>query len=271
LRTKLSLTGTARYASINAHKGFEQSRRDDLEASGYMMMYFLRGVMPWSGLAAKTKQEKFTRIAECKINTDLNVLCEGHPPCFQQYIVATRNLEYMERPDYEALRQGFRDAFTATGYVEDYDFDWYKGRPPKFEAIGPFTCPAQPDDESLSMVSAPSLTTPILGDACEKANERVTKKSEELARIQQAFNAWDINHDGGIDKEEFTKVLLAIGISEADVVSMFERADLNHDGVINYAEFLQWIQGDIPQNVREEVYALHGDHTDDPEKEKEAA
>merc|ERR1712070_1015317 len=73
------LTGTARYASVNALRGVEQSRRDDLEAIGYMLMYFLRGNLPWQGLPAKTKSEKYKRIEQKKASTSVEELCQGFP------------------------------------------------------------------------------------------------------------------------------------------------------------------------------------------------
>ena len=74
-----SLTGTARYTSINTHKGIEQSRRDDIEGICYVLIYFLKGALPWQGLAAKTRQGKYQKVMESKISCPLEVLCKGLP------------------------------------------------------------------------------------------------------------------------------------------------------------------------------------------------
>ena len=57
----------------------EQSRRDDMESLGYVFMYFLRGSLPWQGLKAATKRQKYERISEKKMSTPIEDLCKGFP------------------------------------------------------------------------------------------------------------------------------------------------------------------------------------------------
>jgi len=121
---KKNLTGTARYASINTHCGIEQSRRDDLESLGYVLMYFNRGSLPWSGLKAATKKQKYEKIMETKISTPIDVLCRGYPQEFATFLNYTRGLRFEDKPDYSYLRKLFSTIVAKEGIVFDYMFDW---------------------------------------------------------------------------------------------------------------------------------------------------
>ncbi|WZZ73086.1 hypothetical protein YC2023_084456 [Brassica napus] len=123
-RENKNLTGTARYASVNTHLGVEQSRRDDLESLGYVLMYFLKGSLPWQGLKAGTKKQKYDRISEKKVSTPIEVLCRHHPSEFVSYFHYCRSLRFDDKPDYSYLKRLFRDLFIREGYQFDYVFDW---------------------------------------------------------------------------------------------------------------------------------------------------
>ncbi|KAL6494543.1 Casein kinase 1-like protein 3 [Orobanche gracilis] len=120
-----NLTGTARYASCNTHLGIEQGRRDDLESLGYVLLYFLRGTfLPWQGLKAATKKQKYDKICEKKLSTPIEVLCKSHPVEFASYFHYCHSLTFDQRPDYGFLKRLFRELFAREGLEFDYIFDW---------------------------------------------------------------------------------------------------------------------------------------------------
>ncbi|KAH8504367.1 hypothetical protein H0E87_011863 [Populus deltoides] len=113
-------------ASVVRFNGYkcEQSRRDDLESIGYVLLYFLRGSLPWQGLKAATKKQKYDKICEKKLSTPIEVLCKSHPVEFASYFHYCHSLTFDQRPDYGFLKRLFRDLFTREGFEFDFVFDW---------------------------------------------------------------------------------------------------------------------------------------------------
>ncbi|RWS00374.1 casein kinase I-like isoform gamma-2 isoform X1 [Dinothrombium tinctorium] len=119
-----SLIGTARYISINTHLGKEQSRRDDLEAIGYTLLYFLRGSLPWQNLKIESSESRYKAISEIKKETSVDSLCNGFPRQFADYMRYARHLDFYEAPDYDYLRKLFYKALESYNIVIDNVFDW---------------------------------------------------------------------------------------------------------------------------------------------------
>jgi len=95
-----------------------------MESLGYVLLYFCRGSLPWQGLKAATKKQKYDRIMEKKMTTPTEVLCRGFPNEFAIYLNYTRSLRFDDKPDYSYLRKIFRDLFVREGFQYDYVFDW---------------------------------------------------------------------------------------------------------------------------------------------------
>jgi casein kinase 1 len=124
-RENKSLTGTARYVSIMTHMGIEQSRRDDIESIGYMLVYFLKGSLPWQGVVGDNKQEKYNKIMDLKVSTKLDVLCRGLPAEFAVFLQYTRSLKFEEKPDYRYLMNVFLNLASRETIQIDDHYDWH--------------------------------------------------------------------------------------------------------------------------------------------------
>ena len=124
LRDGKPLTGTARYVSIATHLGLEQSRRDDLESIAYILIYFLKGQLPWQGLQGETRKEKYEAIFLKKRDTPIDLLCENLPNAFYIFLSEIKRLDFQETPNYSFYRYIFRELFIAEDYFYDFKFDW---------------------------------------------------------------------------------------------------------------------------------------------------
>lgn len=119
-RDGLGLTGTAMFASIHSHLGMELGRRDDLESLAYILIYFLRGSLPWQASSYKNK-----RVMECKQKTSALDLCRGLPVEFCTFLTYSRSLPFDQKPDYNYLCHLFDKPLLQEGSDDsDLRFDW---------------------------------------------------------------------------------------------------------------------------------------------------
>lgn len=102
--------GTLRYCSKNMHAGIENSRRDDIESIGYLLVYFLKGKLPWQNMKIE-KAQKASLIAKKKYNTLIQELTQGLPAEFTEFFNYVKDLQFAQTPDYEALRNLFRQCY----------------------------------------------------------------------------------------------------------------------------------------------------------------
>jgi hypothetical protein len=188
-----SLTGTARYASINNHRGCEQGRRDDVESLAYLLIYLLRGSLPWMGLHAETRRQKYDAIAEKKLATSVDALCDGLPQEFGIFVSEARRLEFTDRPDYSFYRALFRELMIREGLICDYQYDWQTGGR---AAMSPLTEVVQTPIASVvtpvvvaiptrpSMIKAPGIREPRTA-ARVPAGKKLVARSQfaRVARI----------------------------------------------------------------------------------------
>ena len=122
------LFGTVRYVSYNASRGVEQSRRDDLESIGYMLLYLIKGKLPWQGINIKDsdREKKYLEMLYLKKNIPPEDLCKNLPPEFANYIKYCKNLCFEEDPDYEYLRNLFKNILLKMNQKNDLIFSWTK-------------------------------------------------------------------------------------------------------------------------------------------------
>ena len=123
------VAGTVRFASTNSLSGKEQSRRDDLESIGYVLIYFAKkGLLPWQGLKEENKIERYKQISNIKKVIKPESLCSGLPEEFCDYIKYVKGLQFEENPNYDYLKGLFMNIMNKMNYKIDLNFSWLNNK-----------------------------------------------------------------------------------------------------------------------------------------------
>lgn len=123
--------GNARFASIYAHLGIEQSRRDDLISLAFIILYFFQGSLPWQGIKCKTLSEKNQKVFKKKFSLTTEEIFKNSP-CNTLLIAAELlefyhyciNLQFDEKPDYNFLKTLIKSVANRNNFEIDNKFDW---------------------------------------------------------------------------------------------------------------------------------------------------
>ncbi|KAJ3426696.1 casein kinase 1-like protein [Anaeramoeba flamelloides] len=204
-RNNRDLVGTVRYSSINTHLGIEQSRRDDLESIGYLLVYFLKGRLPWQGFKVANNRERNQKISDKKVNTPLRVLCEGIPVEFIEYLDYCKNLNFDETPNYTYLKRKFRALFLKKGYVYDYKYDWKIKHDKKIELKKRkySTINKSKNNEEECLIVNSNLET----TKGKYENEKTSSQKNEIGSHQEEHGEHSFSSDFSISPNENKKNL----------------------------------------------------------------
>ena len=118
------MLGTARYSSTNTHNGIAQTRRDDLISLSYILLYFIRGSLPWQDLTVSNREPKYQQMANAKAKLKPYRLCQGLPTIFSTFITYAEQLDFEEVPNYAHLHSLINQHFVKDGHSVDVKFDW---------------------------------------------------------------------------------------------------------------------------------------------------
>ena len=170
--TGKGIIGTARYCSRNAHKGFEQGRRDDIESIGYVLVYFFLGYLPWQKIKVKNNEDYYDKIGKKKINTTFEDLTKGLPQEFLFFFKYIDSLNFEDEPNYDFLINLFQDIINKSCSNCFYDFDWNK-----------------------EFMSYPPLNQEIKNDNCSK------KDISLIALKESKYDISDYNSENEINEQ----------------------------------------------------------------------
>ncbi len=167
---------------MNAHLGNEQYKKDDLESLAYMMIFFIKGELPWQNIKAKSRKEKYTKIYQKKKNTVNSELCNFLPDEIKSFVNYILNLNQKQNPDYEKLMNLISNLMKKYGYNNDLQFDWYS--PSFIQKL--YSVPMVDDGENIK--SSSIYEEESTKSEKKKLRNKSKKKNNNINNIKKVSN-----------------------------------------------------------------------------------
>jgi len=125
---KCSRYGTLRYMTINAHKRYSLSRRDDLISLSYSLIYLFYRTLPWKGIVDKNASKKKIHISliEKKSQYSKDILRNNIISPILSLFNYSSKLSFDKKPDYNYLIKGFYNYLKFKNYKYDGRWSWSK-------------------------------------------------------------------------------------------------------------------------------------------------
>mmetsp|Transcript_16484 Transcript_16484/g.29730 ORF Transcript_16484/g.29730 Transcript_16484/m.29730 type:complete len:373 (+) Transcript_16484:270-1388(+) len=178
-----SLTGTARYASVNSHLGIEQSRRDDLESLVYILVYFFKGILPWQGIKEKNKRVRYIMIGEAKRQASPKVICQGMPEEFGDILEYARAMRFEEPPNYTMLMSKLSNLAKKFRFNLT-QLDWTYKQPPRVNARAETRKESKVQTKPIRRSRSNKITSPGKKRRSSTMSPMKPKRSESVETVK---------------------------------------------------------------------------------------
>ena len=117
-------SGTSRFASANSLRGVAQSRRDDLESLCYLLLYLMKGSLPWDNVYGINENEEILLIYKIKKFMKPEILFLNLPKETAEFFKYCKKLEYEQQPNYNYLRKLLLNILNYANEKNDLNFSW---------------------------------------------------------------------------------------------------------------------------------------------------
>ena len=117
-------SGTSRFASANSLRGVAQSRRDDLESLCYLLLFLMKGSLPWDNVYGINENEEILLIYKIKKYMAPELLFMNLPKEAANFFNYCKKLEYEQKPDYNYLRSLLFNILEYSNEKNDFNFSW---------------------------------------------------------------------------------------------------------------------------------------------------